>query len=183
WTAGGSNDFRARGAALRENPNWSVTPNISWIRGNHNFKFGAWYIEAKRIQLNTFQRYNFADEQTRNPATTTATGLSLASALLGFPNSFAAQLPILHGGPVQFKYASWAAYGQDEWRVSRNVVLTLGLRYDYLTQPKTIDGRLWNSFDLPNQRWIIGASEMPPLCSVAQSAPCIPDAFRNDPHF
>ena len=109
--------------------------------------------------------------------------MSLASALLGFPNSFSAQLPILHGGPVQFKYASWAGYAQDEWRVNRNVVLTLGLRYDYLTQPKTIDGRLWNNFDIQNKRWIIGATAMPPLCSVAKAAPCIPDAFQNDPHF
>jgi Carboxypeptidase regulatory-like domain len=184
WTAGGSADFGVRGPALRENPNWSVTPNLSWLRGNHNFKFGAWYIEAKRIQLNTFQRYNFSDEQTRNPAAASGTsGLSLASALLGFPDNFQAQLPTLHGGPVQFKYASWAAYAQDEWRVSRDVVLTLGLRYDYLTQPKTIDGRLWNALDLFNQKWIIGAETMPPLCSAAGSAPCIPDAFRNDAHF
>jgi hypothetical protein len=84
---------------------------------------------------------------------------------------------------VQFKYASWAAYGQDEWRVSRNVVLTLGLRYDYLTQPKTIDGRLWNALDLFGQKWIIGAETMPPFCSVAQQAPCIPDAFKTDAHF
>ncbi|PYS57384.1 MAG: hypothetical protein DMF74_26195, partial [Acidobacteria bacterium] len=184
WAAGGSSDFGVRGAALRENPNWSVTPNLTWLRGRHNFKLGAWYIQAKRIQLNTFQRYTFSDEQTRNPsASSGTTGLSLASALLGFANNFDAQLPILHGGPVQFKYASWAGYGQDEWRVSRNIVLTLGLRYDYLNQPKTIDGRLWNSFDILNQRWIIGAKTMPPLCSVAKAAPCIPDAFTSDPHF
>ncbi len=185
WTAGSNNDFGVRGAALRENPNWSVTPNVTWLRGDHNLKFGAWYIEAKRIQLNTFQRYTFSDEQTRNPqASSGSTGLSLASALLGFPNNFDAQLPVLHGGPVQFKYASWAAYGQDEWRVSRDIVLTLGLRFDYLNQPKTIDGRLWNSFDLLGQRWIIGAETMPPKCStVANAAPCIPDAFFSDPHF
>ena len=184
WTAGSNNDFGVRGAALRENPNWSVTPNLTWLRGNHNLKFGGWYIKAKRIQLNTFQRYSFSDEQTRNPAAASnTTGLSLASALLGFPASFDAQLPSLHGGPVQFKYSSWAAYGQDEWRVGRNVVLTLGLRYDYLTQPKTLDGRLWNSFDLLNQRWIIGADTLPPLCSVAKAAPCIPDSFLSDPHF
>jgi hypothetical protein len=109
--------------------------------------------------------------------------LALASALLGFPNTFNAQLPVLHGGPVQFKYASWSAYVQDEWKVSRDLVLTFGLRYDYLNQPTTLDGRLWNALDLDNQKWIIGASEVPPLCSVAQGAPCIPDAFRTDPHF
>jgi carboxypeptidase family protein/TonB-dependent receptor-like protein len=182
WTAGGNNNFGIRGAALRENPNWSVTPNLTWVRGNHSFKTGGWYIEAKRIQLNTFQTYTFNDAQTSNPANT-STGLSLASALLGFPNTFSAQLPVLHGGPVQFKYGSWAAFFQDEWRVRRNFMLTLGLRYDYLTQPKTTDGRLWNSLDLANQKWTIGATTMPPFCSASQSAPCIPDAFKNDPHF
>ena len=182
WTAGGSADFGVRGEALRENPNWSVTPNLTWLKGAHNVKTGFWYIEAKRIQLNTFQRYNFSDEQTRDPRAN-GTGLSLASALLGFPDNFQAQLPTPHGGPVQFKYASWAAYIQDEWKVRRDVTLTLGLRYDYLTQPKTLDGRLWNSLDLPNQRYIIGAREMPPLCSAARQSPCLPDAFLSDPHF
>ncbi len=184
WTAGGNNNFGIRGPALRENPNWSITPNVTWLKGRHNIKSGFWYIEAKRIQLNTFQTYSFNDLQTRGTLSTQAnTGLSLASALLGFPNTFNAQLPVLHGGPVQFKYASWAAYAQDEWKARPDLVFTFGLRYDYLTQPKTIDGRLWNALDLKNQKWIIGAAEMPPRCSVAQSAPCIPDAFFSDPHF
>ena len=184
WTNGGNNNFGIRGAALRENPSWSLTPNIIWLKGRHNIKTGFWYIEAKRIQLNTFQTYSFSDEQTRNPAVAAGTtGLSLASALLGFPNNFQAQLPILHGGPVQFKYGSWAAYVQDEWKLSPSVTLSLGLRYDYLNQPETLDGRLWNALDLPNRRWIIGAKEMPPLCSVAKQSPCIPDAFLNDAHF
>jgi hypothetical protein len=184
WLAGGSGDVGVRGPAPRENPNWSVTPNLTWLRGSHNIKTGFWYIEAKRIQLNTFQRYTFSDDQTRGTAANQSnTGLSLASALLGFPNTFSAQLPQLHGGPVQFKYSSWAAYVQDEWKMRRNLVLTLGLRYEYLNQPRTLDGRLWNALDLDNQKWIIGAKTMPPLCSVAKSAPCIPDAFQSDPHF
>jgi hypothetical protein len=184
WSNGGNNDFGVRGAAPRENPNWSVTPNLIWLKGNHNIKTGFWYIEARRIQLNTFQRYNFNDEQTRGlSAGQNATGLSLASALLGLPNDFQAQLPVEHGGEVKFKYAAWAAYAQDEWKLSPTVTLNLGLRYDYLTQPRTLDGRLWNSLDIPNQRYIIGAREMPALCSVAKQSPCIPDAFQNDAHF
>jgi hypothetical protein len=184
WTNGGNNSFGIRGPAPRENPNWSVTPNITWLKGNHNLKAGFWYIEAKRIQTNTFQTFNFDDEQTRNPQGASGTsGLSLASALLGFPTSFQGQLPILHGGPVRFKYAAWAAYVQDEWKVRHNLTLSLGLRYDYLTQPKTLDGRLWNALDLPNKQWIIGARTMPPLCNAVGGAPCIPNAFLSDPHF
>jgi len=182
WTAGGSSDFGVRGDALRQNPNWSITPNLIWLKGNHNVKGGFWYIQAKRIQLNTFQRYTFADGQTSNPSQSN-TGLSLASALLGFPTSGDAQLPEPGGGTVQFKYGAWAGYIQDEWRLRSNLMLTLGLRYDYLDQPHTLDGRLWNALDLENQQWIVGASSMPPRCSTAGHAPCIPDAFFSDPHF
>ena len=110
-------------------------------------------------------------------------GLSLASALLGLPTSFQGQLPTLQGGEVAFKYAAWAAYLQDEWRLRPGLTVTLGLRYDALTQPQTTDGRLWNALDIPNKQWIIGAKTMPALCSAAQQAPCIPDAFQSDPHF
>ena len=184
WTNGGNNSFGIRGPAPRENPNWSITPNLTWLHGNHNMKMGAWYIEAKRIQENTFQTYVFSDEQTRNPAASSGTtGLSLASALLGFPNNFQGQLPVLHGGPVRFKYAAASGFWQDEWKMRPTLSLTMGIRYDYMMQPKTLDGRLWNALDLQNQKWIIGATTMPDVCSVTQMAPCIPDAFKNDPHF
>ena len=183
WTNGGNNDFGIRGSAPRENPNWSVTPNLSWLKGRHNIKTGFWYIQAKRIQENTYQRYTFDDGQSSRDGSTGTTGLSLASALMGLPTSFNGELPVTNGGPVRFKYAAWAAYLQDEWRIRPNVTLTYGLRYDYLTQPSTLDGRLWNALDIPNQRWIIGAATMPPLCSAAGQSPCIPDAFLLDPHY
>jgi len=65
WIAGGSNDFGIRGAAPRENPNWSVTPNMVWLKGRHNLKIGAWFIDSKRIQMNTFQRYSFGGRPNR----------------------------------------------------------------------------------------------------------------------
>ena len=124
------------------------------------------------------------DDQTGDPSRAAGlTGYSLASALMGFPTSFQGQLPILNGGPVKFKYAAWATYVQDEWKVRPGLTLTLGLRYDALTQPQTLDGRLWNALDIPNKQWIIGAETMPPLCSAAKQSPCIPDAFQSDPHF
>src|SRR5215470_9671723 len=174
WIAGGSNDFGVRGAAPRENPNWSITPNIAWIKGRHNLKTGFWLIDSKRIQANTFQRFTFGDGQT-GLANSSSTGLSLASALLGLPSSVGGELPVSGSGPVKYKYATWAVYLQDELKIRPKLTINLGLRYDYLTQPETLDSRLWNALDLSRQQWIIGAVSMPPLCSVAQKAPCIPD--------
>jgi len=181
--AGGNSMIGIRGDALRENPTRSFTPSLQWLKGNHNIKTGFWYINAKRVQDNTFQTFAFANTQTENPANASNTGLSLASALLALPNSATGQLPNRAGGEVAFSYASWAAYIQDEWKMRPNLTLSLGLRYDYLTQPQTTDGRLWNSLDLQRQLWIIGATAMPGFCSAVGKAPCIPDAFKNDPHF
>jgi hypothetical protein len=203
WTAGTNNNFGTRGAAPRENPNWSITPNLSWLKGKHNFKTGFWFIDSKRLQENTFQTFNFNRQQTGLPSNS-STGLTLASALLALPSSFSGQLPALHGGPVRYKYGAWAAYVQDEWKLRPTLTVSLGLRYEYVTQPQTTDGRLWSTIDVTNKQYVIGASTMPPLCSQAQQAPCIPDGgplytttnstcnnkpngipcdFRQDPHF
>ncbi|HVH71411.1 MAG TPA: TonB-dependent receptor, partial [Candidatus Dormibacteraeota bacterium] len=205
WTAGTNSRFGTRGPAPRENPNWSVTPNVNWIKGRHNLQTGFWFIDSKRVQLNTFQTFNFIRQQTGDPSGAAGrTGLTLASALLALPGSFSAQLPVLHGGPVRYKYGAWAAYVQDEWKVKPTFTLNLGLRYDYLTQPQTTDGRLWSTMDVTNKQYEIGSSTMPPFCSQAQQSPCIPDGaplytprnsacnnkvggipcdFRQDPHF
>src|ERR1051325_5711821 len=66
YTAGGSGsngqNFGIRGAATRVNPNWSVAPNLSWLKGRHNIKMGAWYISMSRLQQNTLQNYTFSAE-------------------------------------------------------------------------------------------------------------------------
>jgi hypothetical protein len=87
WTAGGNNNFGIRGAALRENPNWSLAPGVTWLRGNHNFKFGAWYIEAKRIQLNTFQTYTLGFPIRSTPSSPCFTEARSSSSMLRGPST------------------------------------------------------------------------------------------------
>ena len=50
WTAGSNNDFGTRGSALRENPNWSVTPNLTWLRGNHSLPLSEWRERRARAE-------------------------------------------------------------------------------------------------------------------------------------
>jgi len=97
WTNGGNNNFGIRGTAPREKPELERDSEPELAERPAQYQGRLLVHFCKRVQLNTFQTYTFSDEQTRNPGVNN-TGLSLASALLGFPNSFTAQLPILHGG-------------------------------------------------------------------------------------
>ncbi len=179
-TNGGSGSFGIRGSAPRKNPDWSISPSLTWLKGNHNIKTGFMYIDTRRIQLNTFQTYTFSNQPT-SQLSTANTGIEMATALLGLSTSSTSQLPVPHGGEVKFKFAGWGAFLQDEWKVRSNLTVTAGLRYDYVTRVHTLDHRLWNFYDLTGQHYLVGSSQLP-TCSAAGQAPCIPDAFLSDPH-
>jgi hypothetical protein len=167
-------DVGNRGDSIRKNPDGSVTANLNWIKGNHNFRTGYQYIWVERDQINTFQQFGFNSQITSDPSgNTTNTGLSLASALLGFPTSSSAELP--SGGQVHFELATWSTYFQDEWKVNPKLTVNLGLRWDVLTQPRMVGPRLFNALDLFNQQWIIGASSGDiPACNQSNVNPCFP---------
>jgi carboxypeptidase family protein len=168
WITG---DIGNRGPSLRGNPDWSVGGNVTWLKGNHNLKSGASFVSVERLQINTFQQFVFNASQTSNPASAGNTGLSLASALLGLPQSFSGQLADL--SEVNFRASGWNAYVQDEWRIRPTFTLNWGLRYDVLMQPKPLNNRLSNAIDIPNQQLLIGADSIPD-CKATQQNPCFP---------
>ena len=166
-------DVGNRGISKRRNPDWNITGNLNWIKGNHNVKAGYEYINVQRDQINTFQSFGFSNTPTGNPSALGTTGSSVASALLAFPTSYQGQLPDF--GEVHFGLGTWSAYLQDEWKVKPRVTVNLGLRYDVLTQPYNIDTkRLSNALDIKNQLFLIGAKTLPPLCGQTQQNPCLP---------
>jgi outer membrane receptor protein involved in Fe transport len=180
-----TNEIGNRGNSIRRNPDWSAAGNLDWIRGKHDFRFGGQYIWVARDQINTFQTFGFSGALTGCPsspcpgAAPGSGGLSLASALLGFPTSSSGELP--GGGEVNFNLATWSVYGEDQWKVLPTLTLNIGLRWDFTTQPGVVNGRLSNGLDLFNQHWIIGATSLVP-CSQSSANGCVPDAFFTDPH-
>ena len=113
---------------------FSWTDALTWTRGKHNWKFGAGFSP---YQQNLVYAYYVNGEFDFDTGTSTATGNDFADFLLGIPDSF-------YEGPnavSNIRSKSTYAFGQDEWHLTKNLVLTFGLRYEYNTPKYDTEGR------------------------------------------
>lgn len=165
-----------QGPRPRGNPNWNISSDLTWLRGNHNFKTGFQFVHISRLQKNQFGEINFNAEPTRNPQKTSGTGDDLASALLGLPSRI--QGFVHEYGSIDFGTGTWSAYFEDEWKFRPNLTLTYGLRYDYVT--KATGKGLQSGPDMTTGNWLIALKEMPPVCS-GQAPPCLPSPLEDIP--
>lgn len=110
--------------------------NLSWIKGNHTFKFGGDWKKETTTPLNENNltpTFNFSAAQTAQPLygqvlpSGTGTGHAWASFLLGlYDNSSAGNT-----SAPQNRRTSMAVFAQDTWKVTRKLTLDYGLRWDY----------------------------------------------------
>jgi len=132
--------FRGLGEAgftplLKVNNNFQYTQHLTYLRGQHSFKFGH---EVLRRQLNQFSpanpqgSFSFNGQFTQNPVSAAGTGSGLADMLLGLLNS--ARLDI----EAVFGQRRWehAWFVTDDLRLTPKLTLNLGLRYE-ITTPLT----------------------------------------------
>ena len=160
--------------SLRKNPTWSASTDLSYIFGKHNAKVGLQFTNVQRVQENTYQDFSYSTQQTENPANSTVsaeTGNIVASALLGLPSSYSGQLPTY--GEDDFSFQFWSGFLEDEWRVMPKLTINYGVRYDYLTVPKILNGRISGQLDLTKQEYTIGSATVP-NCGTPAVNPCIP---------
>ncbi len=117
--------------------NYAVQANLTKTLGAHELKFGG---EMRLIQFNTLQTgdnstgFNFNSAFTQGPNPTqssTIAGDALATFLLGIPGGSVAPSPAL---AMTTRY--YAGFVEDEWKVSSNFTLNLGLRYE-IELPRT----------------------------------------------
>lgn len=118
------------------NDKLTAVASATWVRNNHTYKFGGEFKQEVWSDLNiTFSQgmLNFTESQTGFPSTQGqnlqggVVGQKYASFLMGLVNS----VSVAARRDPQWRKKAWSFYGQDNWKITRNLTLDYGLRWDY----------------------------------------------------
>jgi hypothetical protein len=112
---------------------WQIGDTLTWIRGAHTVKVGGDMVLDGILNFfpgNFGGRYFFNSIASFDAGRPSASGESFQQGFAGIGTSGPTTEPNSH---------DYAFFVQDEWRASKNLTLTLGLRYDLqdLAQPET----------------------------------------------
>ena len=123
--------FSNQGPTTLINNTFSYSDTLTWNVGNHGLKFGGSFSPYQNNTVfDFFVNGNFFfSGASRNGGI--GSGTDRADFLFGLPDEY------LQFGEAPSDIRSKSIYGfaQDEWKVRKNLTLTLGLRYEY-SQPK-----------------------------------------------
>ena len=127
---------------------YGFNENLTKIYGKHTMKFGF------SIQLNNEDRrfgsqagtFTFSNASTAS-APNASDGSAFASFLLGAIHSASATV----GLKTRLRFRQYAIFAQDEWRATKNLTISYGLRWDYSPPMYEVNDYM-TSFDpnLPN---------------------------------
>ena len=159
---------------VNPNNNIQIIGDISKIRGKHSIKTGFLVLnvhgESDNPNETAFSYTHFA---TDDPQNSSSTGSSIASFLLGLPDTASRRLGAT-GMYDTFGY--YQLYLQDDIKLSRKLTLNLGLRYEWDQIPRDKYGHL-SGFDMQSDAYVWGAPN-----PVTGQGPNIRSAIR-DPDF
>ena len=117
----GSPDFLPK---FQHTEQFEYLDTISWLRGNHAFKFGADIIAPMKNRYldvpATRGSLRFRNSFTGNP---------MADFLLGYVSD----LGLSNVWDVEQRHWATMGFVQDDWSVSNRVTVNVGLRYDFIT--------------------------------------------------
>src|ERR1035437_9179915 len=127
--------FSYRGPTTEVNNTFWLTDTISWVKGKHSMKFGGAFSP---FENNTVYDYYVNGEfDFYGTSTASGSGSDFADFLMGLPDEYY-QWP---KAPSNIRSKYFAAFAQDEWRITRNLVLSYWLRYEYSSPMYDTKGR------------------------------------------
>lgn len=114
---------------------------VSLLKGRHGLKFGVqtrWFAPYDRRNQCPAGCYGFNGSFTNNPADPRAVGNAMADFLLGMPFTVSQQFST----PLDLRSTEVGFFLQNDLKVSRNLTLNLGIRWDYFGALSEFKGRL-----------------------------------------
>lgn len=120
--------------------NYQIADSVAWIRNRHSFKFGA-EIRQSRMFLDSDNspRGSFTFLSSWTAALDPATGNPLAGSghpvadyLLGYPTNLSGAVGT---SQTHFRFYTDNFYFQDDWKVTKNLTMNYGIRYEYVSPP------------------------------------------------
>ena len=150
-------------------PAYDWVANVSWVKGNHSIRFGA---DIQKIDNNNWELGTNGGSFSFGGGPTTLNGgpaanqyNNYATFLLGLTTG--ATNTYLGGGDRQTS-RMWAnsLYVRDQWQVTRNVTLSLGVRWEYLPFG-TGASRGFETYNFQtNTMYLCGLGNTPTNCGV-----------------
>jgi hypothetical protein len=148
---------------------WQWRSNLSHIRGNHSLKIGGQY-QYRQFYTNTSNPMNgdaFFDGA--------LTGFPMADALLGYPSEVRrGQGNTLTDGISHFMMV----HVQDDWRITSNLTINMGLMYQFGSRPYDSTDRLGNLQVLRDSNGVYSGRL---LWATTNPEPAPPNGERNLP--
>ncbi|HXZ33488.1 MAG TPA: carboxypeptidase-like regulatory domain-containing protein [Terriglobales bacterium] len=116
---------------------WS--DNLTWVKGNHTFKFGA---DIRRARFDQYYYFDVNGEFTFNNSGPNAIvpgdGDNYAEFLLGVVDTYTQG----SGQREDIRGTSVYPFAQDSWKIKPNITLNYGLRWELNTPPTDISGHV-----------------------------------------
>jgi hypothetical protein len=154
--------------SYRADNGWGILDTVSFSTGRHFFKMG---LDLRRNEQNRRQTptgsFNFGARGTAIPGEAfsgTQTGYAFASYLLGIVDSAGWSDPVGLGGRRNY----YAAFLQDDFKVSSRLTLNLGLRWELQPPVFEVADRLssWNPNKIDPMSGLPGAYDFAGNCDV-----------------
>ncbi len=146
---------------------YSISDTLDVIHGKHNIRFGATFrANQMNVRNNAFQD-GFVVENAG------LTGDDAADLLLGSTGIFAAHDQTFLGGTVGRRWKLFRPFVQDDWRVTSNLTLNLGVAWALATPQTEVQNRQAD-FDISTLKWYVPKGSP----TLASCTICVPTDGR-----
>lgn len=116
----------------------TVSDTLTWVKGSHTMKFGVLYNFSKVFQNG---RSTYAGNLSFNTNRPNSTGQSFADALLG---NFRTYSEFSADPTAHFRFQQYDAFATDSWKVTKQLSIEIGARFQYGTPFYTRENNVTN---------------------------------------